>query len=179
MRENYFIKLVKYMKKEYHLDKQIEQIKDNSLNPSHKTSQIIFLVLVGFLLRIQSLNQLNFMIKSGEFNNIYACDDKVPKIDAIRSSLKSTNQNVLRRINEKIIKRAVRNKALGEGTIDGYTVAAIDGTNLFNRKKSSCDDCIQTNRRSIATLCLAGLRSSPVILLLRLRYLMIIQQPVS
>jgi len=42
---------------------------------------------------------------------------------------------------------AVRNKVLDEGTIDGYTVSAIDGTNLFNMKKPFCDDCIYTNRR--------------------------------
>ena len=60
------------MKKVYHLDRQIEQITDNRLNPTYKTSQIISLILVGFLLRMQSFNQLNHMIKSGKFNNIYA-----------------------------------------------------------------------------------------------------------
>ncbi len=167
------------MKNVYHIDRQIEQITDNRLNPTYKTSQIISLILVGFLLRIRSFNQLNFMIKAGEFNSIYARKDRIPKIDAIRNSLKSINLNALRRINQKIVRKAVRNKVYKEGTIDGYIIAAIDGTSLFNKKKPSCDDCIQTNRRSIATLCLAGLRSFPVILLLRLRYLMIIQQPVS
>lgn len=147
LRENYFIKLVKYAKKVYHLDRQIEHITDNRINPSYKTSNIISLVLIGFLLRIQSFNQLNLMIKSGEFSSFSAFEDKAPKVDAIRNSLKSINLNALHRINEKIIKRAVRNKVLGEGTIDGYTVAAIDGTNLFNIVKPSCDDCIHMNRR--------------------------------
>ena len=147
MKENYFVKLMRYMKKVYHIDRQIEQIADSRLNPTYKTSLTISLVLVGFFLRIKSFNQLNYMIKSGEFNNIYARKNRVPKIDAIRNSLKLINLNALRLINDKIIKQAVRNKALGEGTIDGYTVAAIDGTNLFNRKKPSCDDCIYTNRR--------------------------------
>ena len=131
----------------YHIDRQIEQIADNRLNPTYKTSQIISLVLVGFLLRIRSFNQLNFLIKAGEFNNIYAYEDQIPKIDVIRSSLKSINLNTLRRINQRVIRKSVRNKVYNEGTIDGYTVAAIDGTNLFNRKKPSCDDCIYTNRR--------------------------------
>ncbi len=147
MRENYFVKMMKYMKNVYHIDRQIEQITDNRLNPTYKTSQIIFLVLLGFLLRVRSFNQLNFMIKAGEFNEIYFRKGQVPQIDAIRSSLKSVNLDALRQINQRIIKMAVRNKVLGEGTIDGYTVAAIDGTKLFNRKKPSCDDCIYTNRR--------------------------------
>ena len=147
MRENYFIKLMKYIKNVYHMDKQIECVTDNRLNPTYKTSQIISLVLTGFLLRVRSFNQLNFMIKAGEFNEIYSRKGHVPQIDAIRSSLKSVNLDALRQINQRIIKMAVRNKVLGEGTIDGYTVAAIDGTNLFNMKKPSCDDCIYTNRR--------------------------------
>ena len=147
MRENYFVKLMRYMKNVYHIDRQIEQITDNRLNPTYKTSQIISLVLVGFLLRVRSFNQMNFMIKAGEFTEIYSRKGQVPQIDAIRNSLKSINLDALRQINQRIIKMAVRNKVLGEGTIDGYTVAAIDGTNLFNRKKPSCDDCIYTNRR--------------------------------
>ena len=147
MRENYFVKLMKYMKNVYHIDRQIAQITDNRLNPTYKTSQIISLVLVGFLLRVRSFNQLSFMIKAGEFDEIYSRKGQVPQIDAIRSSLKSVNLNELRQINQRIIKMAVRNKVFGEGTIDGYTVAAIDGTNLFNRKKPSCDDCIYINRR--------------------------------
>ena len=141
------MKMIKYMKIVYHIDRQIEQITDNRLNPTYKTSQIIYLVLVGFLLRIRSFNQLNFLIKAGEFNSIYAYEDRIPKVDAIRNSLKSINLNTLRRINQKIVRKADRNKVYNEGTIDGYTVAAIDGTNLFNRKKPSCDDCIYTNRR--------------------------------
>jgi len=147
LRENYFVKLMKYMKNVYHIDRQIAQITDNRLNPTYKTSQIISLVLVGFLLRVRSFNQLSFMIKAGEFDEIYSRKGQVPQIDAIRSSLKSVNLNELRQINQRIIKMAVRNKVFGEGTIDGYTVAAIDGTNLFNRKKPSCDDCIYINRR--------------------------------
>jgi len=147
LRENYFLKLIKYIKNVYRVDNQMEHVTDNRLNPTYKTSQIISLVLTGFLLRIQSFNQLNFMIKSGEFNNIYSSEGKIPKIDTIRSSLKSINLNALRRINERIIKKAVRNKALDDGTIDKYTVVAIDGTNLFNISKPYCDDCIHTNRR--------------------------------
>ena len=136
MRENYFLKLIKYIKNVYRVDNQMEHVTDNRLNPTYKTSQsqIISLILTGFLLRIQSFNQLNFIIKSGEFNNIYSSEDKIPKIDTIRSSLKSINLNALRRINERIIKKAVRNNVLDEGTIDGYTVAAIDGAKLFNTR---------------------------------------------
>ena len=150
LRENYFIKLAKYMKNVYPIDNQLKGITDNRLKPSYKTSNIISLVLIGFLLRIQSFNQLNLMIKSGKFNSFYAREDQVPKVDAIRNSLKTINLKALRRMSVRIIKRAVRNNVYNvynEGTIDGYTVAAIDGTNLFNIRIPYCDDCIYTNKR--------------------------------
>lgn len=34
----------------------------------------------------------------------------------------------------------MRNKILSGGTIDGYTVAAIDGTKLFNTMEMHCED---------------------------------------
>jgi predicted transposase YbfD/YdcC len=145
LRENYFIKLMKYIKNVYHIDEQIERVTDSRLNPTYKTPQIISLVLTGFLLRIQSFNQLNFMIKAGEFNNMHSRDDNLPKIDAIRNSLKSIDLDALCQINKRIIRKAIRNRALSTGTIDGKTVAAIDGTNLFNTRKPSCDDCIRRN----------------------------------
>ncbi len=36
---------------------------------------------------------------------------------------------------------------MNEGTIDGYTVAAIDGTRLFRTEKAHCDDCLHTSNR--------------------------------
>jgi len=74
---------MKYIKTVYNIDKQVKKLGDNRLNPTYKTSQIISLVLTGFLLRIRSFHQLNFMIKAGEFNSIYIREDKLPKIDAI------------------------------------------------------------------------------------------------
>jgi len=82
------------------------------------------------------------MIKAGEFNNTNGITGGVPKIDAIRNSLKPVKMSSLTKINQSIIKKTIRNKVLDEGTIDGYMVAAIDGTNLFNSQSPHCDDCI-------------------------------------
>jgi len=80
-RDNYFVKLVKYIKNVYHIDKNIKHATDKRVNPTYKTSQIISLVLMGFLLRIQSFNELKCMIKSGEFDSLVIKNDKIPKID--------------------------------------------------------------------------------------------------
>ena len=147
MRNNYFIKLLKYAKNVYHIDNQINHISDKRVNPTYKTKQIISLVLTGFLLRIRSFNQLSFMIKTGEFNNMFSSKGGIPKIDAIRNSLKSVRLDSLRKMNYHIVKKAVRNKVLDEGTIDGYTIAAIDGTKLFDNANPHCNDCLLTGSK--------------------------------
>ena len=43
-----------------------------------------------------------------------------------------------------IIKKTKRNKVFADGTIDGYTVAAIDGTKLFESYKKCCEECCKT-----------------------------------
>ena len=60
LRENYFAQMMKYMKNVYHIDRQIEQIIDNRLNPTYKTSQIISLVLVGFSTKNEELQSTEF-----------------------------------------------------------------------------------------------------------------------
>jgi len=44
------------------------------------------------------------------------------------------------------VKTAVENKVFEKGTIDGYTVVAIDGTKLFGSNKKSCSECLKINK---------------------------------
>ncbi len=57
----------------------MEHITDKRVNPKYKTSKVISIVLTGFLLRIKSFNQMNFMIKAGDFNNNALVGNRVPK----------------------------------------------------------------------------------------------------
>lgn len=90
------------------------------------------------------MNVINCYIKTGEFDWM---KKRIPKVDAIRNSLKSINLDGLREINTSIIKKTIRNKVLAGGTIDGYIVAAIDGTKLFNTKDPHCDDCLSNTTK--------------------------------
>ena len=64
-------------------------------------------------------------------------------IDTIRDTLKVIDIKGLKQINEYIIKKAVENKVFENGTIDGHTVAAIDGTKFFGSNKKSCPECLR------------------------------------
>ena len=146
MRKNYFEKLVRYIKNVYHIDRGLNRLSDGRVNPTYSTCQVILPVLFGFLLRIKSFNELNFMIKNHEFSKLFSPGTKLPQVDSIRDTLKVMNIDGLKQINQHIVKTAVNNKAFENGTIDGYMVAAIDGTKFFGSNRKSCSECLKNTK---------------------------------
>ena len=146
MRKNYFAKLARYMKNVYHLERGLNKLSDGRVNPIYSTGQAILPVLFGFLLRIKSLNELNPMIKNHEFSKLFPRGTKLPQVDAIRDTLKVIDIYGLKQINQDIVKKAVENKVFENGTIDGYMVAAIDGTKFFGSNKKSCPECLKSTK---------------------------------
>ena len=146
MRKNHFVKLVSYMKNVYHVVRGLNKLSDGRVNPTFSTGQVILPVLFGFLLRIKSFNELNFMIKNNEFNKLLPRGTKLPLVDAIRDTLKVIDVNGLNQINYHIIKKSVGNKVFQNGTIDGYMVVAIDGTKFFGSNRKSCSECLKNNK---------------------------------
>jgi hypothetical protein len=144
LRKNYFEKLAKYIKKVYKMDKQINSLSDERINPRYKTGQVILPLVLGLLLRIKSLNELNCMLKENEFKNLIPKGERLPQIDTIRDTLKSIDLKGLEKINISIIKKAIANKVFKNGTIDGHMVAAIDGTKIFGSYKKCCSKCLTT-----------------------------------
>lgn len=71
MGKNYFYKLVKYMKNVYDIERGLNQLTDGRINPTHNTAKAVTLVLLEFLLRIKSFNELNLMIKNNEFRKLF------------------------------------------------------------------------------------------------------------
>ena len=78
------------------------------------------------------------MIKNHEFSKLFPRGTELPMIDAIRDTLKVMDIGGLKQINQHIIKKSVENKVFENGTIDGYTVVAIDRTKFFGSNKKSC-----------------------------------------
>ena len=58
--------------------------------------------------------------------------------------LKVIDLNGFANINKSIIKKVIENKTFRKGTIDGYIVAAIDGTKIFGSNKKCCKKCLTT-----------------------------------
>jgi len=146
MRKNYFAKLVKYMKNIYHIERGLNKLSDGRVNPTYSTGQVILRVLFGFLLRIKSFNELNLMIQNHEFSKLFPGGTKLPSIDAIRDTLKVIDLDGLKHVNLHIVKKSVENKVFENGTIEGYMVAAIDGTKFFGSNKKSCSECLKNTK---------------------------------
>ena len=144
MCKNYFVKLIKYIKNVYNIEHGINKLTDGRVNPKYKTSQVVFPLLLGFMLRIQSLNELKFMLQENEFKNIFSNRTTQPSIDTIRDTVKVIEINGLKTMLQYTVKRAFTNKVFNNGTIDVYTVAAIDGTKVFGSNKKCCEKCLTT-----------------------------------
>ncbi|MFT5874319.1 MAG: hypothetical protein ACI8WT_003280, partial [Clostridium sp.] len=140
----YLEKLAKYMKEVYKIERGISKLRDKRRNPFYSTGQVVLPVLFGFMIRIQSFNELNNRIKSNDFRRLVSRKTRVPLIDTIRDTLKVINIKGIEDINVGIIKKSVGNKVFRKGTIDGYNVAAIDGTKIFGSNKKSCEECLVT-----------------------------------
>lgn len=148
MTKNYLKKFIKYVKKVYHVEDELKALTDRRKNPLYTTGEVILPVLLGFLLRIQSFNEFKYKIRSNDFRNIISRKMKLPQIDTIRDTLTVIDIEGLYKMHSRIIKKAKRNKTFEEGTIDGYTVAAIDGTKLFGSYKKNCNECCSTTVRN-------------------------------
>ncbi|HHX61407.1 MAG TPA: hypothetical protein GX707_11960 [Epulopiscium sp.] len=123
MRKSYLRKLLEYMKKVYKIENTLGRLSDNRVNPTYHTSEAILPVLIGFLVRIQSLNELKCKIRSKDFQGDISRKTKLPQIDVIREVFKRIELSGLENFTSSIVKKAKENKVFKNGTIDGYTVA--------------------------------------------------------
>ena len=115
MRNNHFSKLMKYMRKVYNIEQGLNRLTDGRVNPKYKTGQVILPLLLGFMLRIESMNELKYMLKGNEFRNVFRRGSRLPQIDTIRDTLKVIDLDGLEVILENTIKKAIKNKVYRNG----------------------------------------------------------------
>ncbi len=117
-------------------------MKDARVNPKYKTGQVILPLLLGLLLRIESMNELKSMLAENEFSNVIKRGTELPQIDTIRNTVKGIDLDGLEVILTHTVKKTIKNKVFKDGTIDRYMVGAVDGTKFFGSKKKSCPKCL-------------------------------------
>jgi len=104
---------------------------------------IFTIVFWGFVLRVQSFNRLEQMIKYGCFNPLFSKKTKLPSIDAIGEALTKWDLEALQQSFQNINSVLAKNKTFRKGTIDGFTACALDGTDIVNTGQNrKCKQCI-------------------------------------
>ena len=74
------------MKNVFNIEQQLKYLKDGRANPTYQTKQVVLITLMGFLLRLSSLSEINRYIKSGEFDNLFLPGTKLPKVDSMQET---------------------------------------------------------------------------------------------
>ena len=142
MSKSYLITLLNYVSNVYGLGEKIKALKDARSNTKISTPAIAMVVLIGFMLKIRSFNQLDDWLENGDLNNLVPKKMRLPRIDAVRDSLKCFDVNGLESMHDSLIRESKNNKLFRDGTIDGYKVVAFDGVELFESTKKSCSSCL-------------------------------------
>jgi hypothetical protein len=149
MNKNYLRKLIHYVNTVYKVGEKIKGLKDKRENKRIPTSSVAFAVLLGFMLKIRSFNQLDDWLENNDFKKVVSKKMKLPRIDAIRDSLKGFEIETVEKMHDSIIKESRENKLFRDGTIDGYKVVAFDGVELFESTKKSCPCCLRREKNGV------------------------------
>jgi hypothetical protein len=83
------------------------------------------------------------MINYGVFNPLFPRKIKSPSIDTISAAIAKWDLEALEKSFQTINSVLAKNKTFKNGTIDGFTVCAFDGTDVVNTgEKKKCEHCI-------------------------------------
>jgi len=142
LNNGYLRNLLHYLSSVYDIGGKIKKLRDNRSNPKITTSAIAFTLLIGFMLKIRSFNQLDDWLEHNDFRRIVPRKMRLPRIDAIRDSLKLIEIANIQTLHYSIISTSIKNKLVRNGTIDGYKVVPFDGVELFESTMKSCANCL-------------------------------------
>ena len=136
-------KFIKYIKSVFEFESIVKSQKDFRQKSLIKTGTIFTIVFLGFVLRVQSFNELERLINEQYFDVVFPKGTKMPSIDQIANVLGVWDLDILSNSFKHIVNKIIKNKTFSNGTIDGYTPCAIDGTDLIKSREKHCDYCIE------------------------------------
>ena len=120
MSKGYLKSLLHYLYSVYDWGTKIKKLKDKRSNPKIATAAISFSVILGFMLKIRSFNQLDDYLEYDDFRGLVPKKIRLPRIDAIRDSLKCFCLKSLQAMHSAIIRCSIQNKFVRKATIDGF-----------------------------------------------------------
>lgn len=136
------------MKSVYKIPQKIKTLTDYRKRKSIPLFNIVMPTFVLLMLQYESFHTV-FSAEESMAKRLKNCiKGRIPKVDAVRDLLARINPDEIRMIHEGTIERMKRNRVFRGGTIGGYTVAGIDGVELFSSTKKSCPGCLSRRKKA-------------------------------
>ena len=124
------------------------KVTDARRNPDIKTFPVVTSLLMAAVLRVPSLNQLEYLLKTTQFQRLLGERTKKHKNKALFTAdtmvdvLDGIELLTLQTALAQIIQKAERNKAFRDDTFGTFICAAIDGWEPFCSYNRHCDACL-------------------------------------
>ena len=136
---------IKYINKVYRFSQFLTGLSDRRINPTIPLSTVIALLFLGIVTWKGSLNQIEEKMRQGYFNKALGKKHVKGSAETFGNVLEVAVVEEYIEFNRKIIQTARYNGALKGGTIDGFTVVALDGTELTRTESPHrCCSCCKT-----------------------------------
>jgi len=135
--------LIKYVNKVYGIFQSFAKISDGRVNPSIPLTSILQVLFSAMALGFHSFNLIETCLREGIFNKFLGSANFSLSADTLGYALARTTLRQFIEINDSIIKKARYGKVYQGGTIDGFKVVTIDGSEVFRTKYKSwsCEKC--------------------------------------
>ncbi|MFO7952116.1 MAG: hypothetical protein R6U91_04850, partial [Bacillota bacterium] len=135
--------LFKYINKVYGIFQSFTAISDGRVNPSIPLASILKVLFCAMVLKVHSFNLIESYLREGCFNKFLGSAEVGLSADTLGYALARTTLRQFIEINDSVIKKARYGKVYQGGTIDGFKVTALDGSEVFRTKCGSwsCEKC--------------------------------------
>lgn len=142
------LQFMNYVSKVYGLVQQLNSVKDGRVHPQVPLKQILATIILSIVVNAHSFNLMESLLKRQYFNKVLGKKEVKGSADTFGYALERADVNQLKKINYHLIRTARYGKVFQGGTIDGFTVAAVDGTEVLRTKSEHwrCEKCRKTVR---------------------------------
>ncbi|MFO8191479.1 MAG: transposase [Bacillota bacterium] len=135
--------LFKYINKVHGIFQSFATISDGRVNPSIPLASILKVLFCAMVLKVHSFNLIESYLREGYFKKFLGSAEFGLSADTLGYALARTILRQFSEINDSVIKKARYGKVYQGGTIDGFKVTALDGSEVFRTKSESwsCEQC--------------------------------------
>ena len=135
-----------YINKVYGFNQFLTKLTDGRTSPSIPLTTVIVILFLGIVTRKGSLNQIEEKMRQGYFDKALKQNIKKGSAETFGNVLAASDVEQYIEYCREIVKASRYNKAFQGGTLDGFTVVALDGTELTRTesKQRSCNCCRKT-----------------------------------